>query len=300
MKQKLKSSLSRLAGAAILTSFLTAPTSAAGPAFSNLDVGTVTPGRGHIGLDIWWSDQSGKRYNPCHHSSDVYYGACVMSNVDQVSYYKVFNYRDGTNNHPLGMFIDNRNDNYCTSSAWCDPSHPNQIQHGWGQLVSGAAIEIYPYDDSGSYNPAQSQYGGVRIEVNDFDRSANSGRYSPAIGNIRLPKQGDAGTGKLNGFIKRAGKPINAGGATLDLFQNGSTLSTSTGVPVSGFSSVSVNPDGYYNLGVVPSGSYHLFVTDNATGKKIEFLQILISDRHERLDFDLTAPCFGLTGCVAQ
>ncbi len=300
MNRKLRIALSRLASAAILSSLLAAPTSAAVPEFSNLDVGTVAPGHGHIGLDIWWIDQSGKRYNPCHHSTDVYYGACVMSNVDQASYYKVFNYEDGVSNFPLGMFIDNRNENYCASPAWCDPSHPNQIQHGWARLVSGAAIEIYPYDDTGSYNPAQGQYGGVRIEVNDFNRSANSGRYSPTIGDIRLPKQGDAGTGKLNGFIKRAGPPIGAGDATLDLFQNGSTLSTSTGVPVSGFSSVSVNSDGYYNLGVVPSGSYHLFVTDNATGKKVEFLQILISTSHDRLDFDLSAPCFGHTGCITQ
>jgi hypothetical protein len=264
--------------------------------FSNIWVGKITPGRGHVGVDIWYATWREKTYNPCHHKENKSYGACAMSKDGPVSYYKVFGFNPEGTGFPHGIFIDNKGSNLCKSAAaWCDASLTD-IQHNWGRRVTGGAIEIYPYGPDGTYNPYKQDVGGVRVFVEGFPNLANGGRYSKQVGDIALPRMGDPGIGRLNGFVTENGKVVREDKrANFDFFQEGSSLKTSTGYPVHGFSSLPSNQDGYYSSGALPVGNYKLYVTDRKTSRKI-VLYLQINSPHERLDFKLDQPCFGYPG----
>ncbi len=154
--------------------------------FSNIWVGNISPGSGHAGVDIWWNGSNSSPYNPCHHSSDAYYGACIMSDSGPVSYYKIVHFAPGGNDIPFGLFIDNQDPNYCRTAPWCTNPTAQNLNHGWANLVTGAALEIYPYNAAGQYDPYTNNTGGVRVQVNDFPTFANGGRYSAQVGNIAL------------------------------------------------------------------------------------------------------------------
>lgn len=285
----------------LATAMLVAPqkTSAAyNVSFANFWIGKVTPGSGHIGVDIWWNNGGGD-YLPCQHSSDPYYDACALSNNATSSYYKVMNYTSSGSDFPYGVFIDNQNSDVCTTASWCQ-THGNTgtIHHGWATLIADGSLEIYPHI-SGSYNPAANTVGGVRVGA-EFFNFANGGRYSPNVGDISLPQLGESGVGKLNGFATYNGSSVSSNRATLDIFQEQSTWSSSTGYPVTGFSSVNNNSDGYYSSGALPSGTYKIYVTDNQTSHKIILNGVGIHSQYERLDFQLDKPCFGHPGSTCQ
>lgn len=260
--------------------------------FANFWMGKITPGSGHVGVDLWWPSGSGE-YNPCHHSNDVFYGACVLANNAQASYYKVGTYTPTTSNFPYGIFIDNQNTNTCTSAPWCtNPSAPS-FTHNWAKFLSDGSLEVYPYDGSGNYNPSGNTVGGLRIQTSFFT-FANGGRYSPNIGDIHLPKIGESGVGRMNGFATYNGGAIANNRVTLEVFQKSATRFTSTGYATTGFTVVHSNSDGYYNTGALPSGSYKIYVTDTQTGHKIILDGVNIFQIYERLDFKLEQRCFGL------
>jgi len=266
--------------------------SAADVNFTNLWVGNVSPGSGHIGVDMWWPN-GGSSYLPCHNSNDIYYGACILSNADTVSYYKVMHYAPSGTDFPFGVFVDNQNSNHCTSASWCKNKSATTINHGWARLISDISLEIYPYDSDGQYNPSGNTIGGLRIEANSFPNFSNGGRYSNNVGDISLPQLGQTNVGKLNGFVTENGVKVGKNRVSFDVFQRDRTRTSSTGYPLAGFTLVKNNSDGYYNTGPVPSGSYRIYITDTQTNHKIILDGVNIFHSHERLDFKLEQRCFG-------
>lgn len=249
--------------------------------FANVRLDHVVGGDGHIGIDIGMPN-----YTPCHNPDDPYYGACVMSKDGPKSYYKVFHFSCHGNDFPFGMFIDNQNYNVCTGQPWCRDGIPI-LYHDWGKRITWAALEIYPYD---------SVFGGVRIHVDNFDHPAHGGYYSPEIGIVQLPSSNTATSAKLNGFAYRNGAPVKEGEASFDFFQEGSTYSSTTGYPVSGFASVGTDNDGYYSSGPIYPGRYKIYIGDAAKKKKI-ITRADITRPFERLDFDLEQKCFNYREC---
>lgn len=286
-----------VAATLLITIFLTAQSAKAAydVNFSNIWVGKISPGSGYIGVDIWWPTSNGGIYNPCQNSGDAYYGACVLSNSGQTSYYKVQHYTPTSTDFPYGIFIDNQDQNYCTSASWCQNPSASTVNHGWARLITNASIEVYPIYSGGQYNAAANSVGGVRVQVS-FPNFANGGRYSNNIGNITLPQLGQPNVGKLNGFVTYDGAPVSNNRLLLEAFQEQSTLSSSTEYPVTGFAVTNSNSDGYYNLGAVPSGTYKIYITDTQTNHQIILSDVNISTTYERLDFQLQDSCFGHTG----
>ena len=260
--------------------------------FSDIWVGKVTPGSGYIGVDIWWPTSNGGIYNPCQNSGDAYYGACVLSNAGQSSYYKVQHYNSNGTDFPYGIFVDNQNQNYCTSASWCQNKTATTINHGWSRLITDASIEVYPLYSNGQYDPSHNNVGGVRVQT-DFPGFNNGGRYSNNIGDIALPQLGQPNVGKLNGFVTYKGAAVANNRFLFEAFQEQSTYSTSTGYPVTGFTSAHNDSSGYYNLGAVPAGTYKIYITDTQTGHKIILSDVSIQSTYERLDFQLEQGCFG-------
>ncbi|HSW98896.1 MAG TPA: hypothetical protein VLF71_03595 [Candidatus Saccharimonadales bacterium] len=261
--------------------------------FTNMWVGRVTPGYGYIGVDTWWPNSSGGIYNPCQNSSDPFYGACILSNSGQTSYYKVQHFTPNGTDFPYGIFIDNQNQNNCKTASWCTNKNASTFTHGWGRLVTDASIEIYPIYSNGQYNAALSSIGGVRIQTN-FPSFANGGRYSNNIGDIALPAIGQPNVGKLNGFVTYKGGPVTNNRFLFEAFQEQSTYGTSTQYPVTGFSVTSSNSDGYYNLGALPDGTYKIYITDTQNhNHKIILQNVSVRSTGERLDFQVEQGCFG-------
>ncbi|MBY0315888.1 MAG: hypothetical protein K2Q26_10235 [Bdellovibrionales bacterium] len=251
----------------VSTASLNSEDSPQGSQYANVVFGGLTEGSGHIGVDIAW-DKGDSLYNPCHHSDDIYYGACIMSSVGPVSYYKVLIFSNGSNNFPSGIFIDSENNNYCSGQSWCKTSGP-VVPHNWQNLLSYVALEIYPYGSSGGYDPRTNSHGGLRVSVNSFPQRSGSGKHSVDLGKIALPQMGHPQVGKLNGFVRSQGQAVAAERMNIDAFQTGlSTYLSSTGYPFYGFSSSPTNQDGYYTTGPVPQGTYKTYLTDNRTGKK--------------------------------
>lgn len=255
-------------------------------AFVNLPLADVQAGPAgyHIGVDVWIGD-----YVPGHHADDPFYGACVMSTVGPLSYYKVH----GPGDYPLGIFVDNENPNYCLGcaaadpcAAWCDRCTP-LMQHDWARKVTGAALEIYAHD---------ADRGGLRLSVEGFEDFANGGVYGPDLGVVTLPAYGAPGVAKLNGFAWSQGAHVGEGRLTVDLFHFGPAGATSTGYPVLGFGSTSTNKDGYYNPGPLLYGTYKTYLTDNVTMEKI-VVYLEVGQPDIGLDFDLDLPCFGQPQC---
>jgi hypothetical protein len=270
--------------------------------WANIRIGKVQPGAGHIGVDMWWPS-SGGAYVPCHHSNDPYYGSCVLSNAGQTSYYKVGNYNTSTSNFPYGIFIDNQNTNYCTSSGWCPNPGATSHNHGWGRLSSDASLEIYPYNNSSQYDPSSptSAGGGLRIQVTGFPVVANGGKYSADIGTVTLPQMGQPNVGRLNGFVRtNSGLITNNERVVLELFQHDYSMTTSTGYPAKGFVIEKNNTDGYYTTGPIPVGEYRIYATDTQTSRKIYLDFVRITSQHARIDFNTSQTCFGHPGqhCV--
>lgn len=226
-----------------------------------------------------------------------------MSNVGPVSYYKVLKFSNGSTDFPLGISIDNINSNSCNRQQPFCRATSSIIQHGWGRLVTGGSVEIYPYDANGQYNTETIQVGGLRGSVSGFPVNQNNGRNSVDLGVVTLPKVGDRNVGKLNGFVQANGQMVAEGRVTIDVFQESGTLVTSTtGAKFYGFASDSTNYGGYYTTGPVPSGSYKIYVTDNRKeSKRTISFHTNINLFGERLDFDLSAPsCFGRPSCVVE
>lgn len=257
--------------------------------FANIPLEAVIAGPGgyHAGIDI-----SLGGYVPGHHADDPYYGANVMASVGPLSYYRVV----GPGDHPFGVFINNQDTNDCTRctqgepcAAWCDDRCTEAFEHGWANRVTSASVEVYPKD---------AGYGGVRIAVGGFGHFANGGAYSASAGVVRLPRAGEPGVSKLNGFVwaTAGGAPVGDGRVTVDIFHFGPERLTSTGLPMHGFGSTHTNGDGYYRFDALFYGRHKTYVTDNVTGRK-KVVWIDLGSPDVRLDFVLDHPCFGMATC---
>jgi hypothetical protein len=243
-------------------------------------------GQGHIGVDVSLGEYPGT-YNPCHNASDAYVGACDSPG----SYYKVQRYRPGTNDFPFGIFID-------SSNAGQD--------HHWAKRMKTVYLEIYPYSipvnaplDGYRLDPGAcgcTVVGGMQVVIDDW-----KGGYSANIGQLSAPALGDSGVGKMNGFVRRGSTPLGANEVNVDWFaQDTTTTRSSTGYPVRSFASWPTNQDGYYTSGPVVNGNYKIFVTEKATGKKVECVGIKVAGVADRLDMDLSQLHYGLDSPVRQ
>jgi len=290
--------------------------------FSAINVGNITPDSGHIGVDIWWDNQTAAEgedvFNPCHHSSDsnpLYknYGACALPQAGPISYYKVQHY--GPNfggprgDFTYGIFINNTDKNNCVGAdlktvTWCvGKQSPDPLQTNWAKKVTGAAIEIYPYSSiTGYYDPATSTVGGVRATINGFPEFANGGRYSVNIGNISLPKAGDkftdgrAKVGKLTGQVTSGGIPIAKGEVQLDAFGFTDTYHSSKDFPLYGFSDINPNKEsnGMYNFGILPVGDYRIVIETKTQPKRVVTIESFkITGGDQTQNFDLSKFCLG-------
>ncbi|MGR4866234.1 hypothetical protein [Caulobacter sp. LARHSG274] len=263
--------------------------------FANIAFRGPTNGSGHIGVDIYWADHGVNDYNPCHHSNDPYYAACAMSGVGTVSYYKVAHFSGGSNDFPYGIFINNSDPNFCNGQSYCTTSNP--VVHGWGNLVNGAAVEVYPYNTNGAYDPATNTLVGLRASISGFGVLANNGRYTEDLGSVTLPQKGAVGVGALNGFVRDHGVLVGQERMKIDAFQESGNITLSTtGRAFYGFSSYHTNGGGYYTTGPVPNGRYKIYLTDTAANKKIILYRDITMDG-ERLDFELSDTCFGQSPC---
>lgn len=242
-------------------------------------------GSGHIVVDLLL-EKNGQGYNPCHNSSDSYYNAC------DGGVYKVARFSSSSNDFPYGIFVDNSN---------------NSSSHFWARRVGAVFLEIYPYSvsvpsnldgyrlDPGACNC--TVYGGFQVIINDW-----KGGYSANIGKLQATSLSDPDVGRLNGFIRRSGTPVEQGDVNIDWFgQDKSYGRSSAGYPVYSFASWPTNNDGYYTSGPVLKGNYHIYVLDkgpNQQGpnRKVECVGIATKGSSDRLDMELSQPHFGLDG----
>jgi len=274
-------------------------------AWANVHLGKVHGGNGHIGLDLILPGD----YTPQHNTDgrEAFYGANCMANSGWASYYKVEGFSaDGSNTFSHGIFIANEDTNICfNADAQLTPNCASTlksnntplIKHNWANKLIAVALEMYPADTA--------TYGGVRIGVGSFENYSNGGVYSPYLGDVNLPKAGDPRVGRMNGFFFKDGQPFTGNGRSggFEAFQEGSTWTTSTGFPVSGFSAVGTNSDGYYSTSPLPKGRYKTYVTmvdktadgSSKTRKIIVYLDV--NTFNDRPDFHYERPCFGWGNC---
>ena len=275
------------------TEFASETPKPAGTFFTAVNFEGVMAGEGHIGVDITWPMNGKSHYNPCHEQNgghDINYGACVMAAVGPVSYYSVVNYfENGTNNFPLGIFVNSWDKNQCRGQPWCKNTGA-YVEHGWSSLVAEVALEIYP---------KSKFYGGLRTSITSFPHNANGGRYSNPIGKIALPNElGNSAT--LNGFITFMGGRVDSKRVSLDFFQEGGDFAVSTtGHRFFSFASTNTNDEGYYNSGILMPGRYKIYVTDKGFNKKWIFHRD-IRQKGELINFELNAHCFGQQPCEAE
>lgn len=243
-------------------------------------VAAIKGGRGHIGIDHILGN-----YSPGNNHLDPFYGANVMSKDGCASYYRVESFSPEGTSFPYGIFIGNVDRNMCSGQPWC--TGPEILVHNWANRLTQAHLEIYSEDP---------RYGNAAIWASNFSLFANGGAYSEDLGVIHLPDGAntspDPRTGvyqvaKLNGFVfTREGVAVPAGRMTIHMW-GATQQTTSTGVPLEGFASMSNVEGGYYNSGWLYPGLYRCMVFDNSTGQKLKDFQAHILRPFERIDFTL-------------
>jgi len=155
------------------------------PAQVNFDIGMqadaacATDSTGCIFTGGHW------QYFPCGNESDPVYGGCVSAQGDDSHYYKEFS---ATSDISHGISIDNTN---------------YGVLHHWALRVDRADLEVYGAD--------KTNVGDARVIVTGFSvplEGDPDGVRSAALGNINLPKTGDAHTGRLAGYVTYNGTPL--------------------------------------------------------------------------------------------
>ncbi len=239
--------------------------------FAALDIDGIAAGpeRVQVGVDLVLGGNplGGRRtaYLPCQsrdadgHPDDPYFAACQTG-----AYYRFLTARS----FPHGIFLANEEEG---------------LRHLWAQRVVTSALEIYPriVQRDASGNPVRDAQGRevllpdvtgfgrvrlgttmrrVRGRVEDaFPVRANGGSYTKPVGEVRLPRAGDPGVGKVNGYALRDdGSPGVRGEFHLSLFQRAAPgFRSSKGFPVASFGAGdNTNDKGYYTSGLLRRGVY--------------------------------------------
>jgi hypothetical protein len=247
-------------------------------------------------------------YNPCgdHRTDETWdqdwaYPSCAtphdVFNPTQpgfASYYTTARWRaDGSDDWPLGIFINNQDDCHDVSGYWCDPETTPPYVHNWGKKVTEIALEVYPDDP---------QVGGVRLSQACCSHAANGGWYTTegGVGDIALPNIADANAGKINGYVF-SGNAIAEGRVKIDAFQTGdATAFTSQNIEMYGFSSTANHAEftsgqAYWTTKAMFDGDYFIYFTDanhDTTRKVVLYIEDFSGDDNY-LQIDLDEPCFG-------
>lgn len=224
-----------------------------GPAQVNVVIGIDTPTCNDNGGPAC----SGAAYYPCAQDVDPVRGGCQ----DLTGYhYKVY-----TQNQSIspGIRIGNFDTDVRTGA---------QVNHNWARRVTRVPLEIYAQD------PAQ-EYGNVRLVVTGFTvpyegDPANQVR-SASTGVIPMPRTGDAGVGRIAGYVTNAGTPIycaTAQGCRVNInyfAHNTGVHKTGSGnFDVAGFGgSYPQSASGYHTTRPLWDGTYDIVVKDNSTGR---------------------------------
>jgi hypothetical protein len=235
-------------------------------AFTNIDWSTVRDGDGKpmkeggvVGVDFALGQPGGPAlYSPCSNSADPYNSNCMNPGHAGSYMYAKNWYADGSTNFPTGLFIAN---SFRRSSCAAPCSHL------WGQRVARVDVEIYAkkpmltetVTDTSMVRPRFAQTSAV------FTRHANGGTYGPPIGEIRLLRLGQRGTASLKGKVTRGLVPVLEGEASVRLFQQDSTMSSSTGQPLQSFATPNTDILGRYDTGALYAGTYLIRVLDNGS-----------------------------------
>jgi hypothetical protein len=191
--------------------------------------------------------------------------------------------------------------------AWWDGSgnmlRPLDVkdQDASGRPLTQLRYEFYPKPtpktNEDTYDPYTVDVGGAHVERN------RGGSGWQAVGTVPLPRIGDRFGGfRADGKILSS-SPVPDGRVGYDLFQVGyfypdsgpALPTTSNGAEVAAFAS-SGSRGTKWSAGVTWPGTYTIFVTDTATGNKIQAFTEIFPGRVPTLDLD--AICFGFDTCT--
>jgi len=184
-----------------------------------------------------------------------------------------------------------------------------------GPLYDPAAtivrIEFYPHDADGCsgddpeqdcywevYDPFDENHGGIAIQI---ERTADG--LPNDLGPVHLATPGDAWGGfPIVGSVVDAG-PVTSGRVSIDAFQIPCSWhetcapvpTNAQGTSFGAFGTLTTTGD-TWSTAIGWPGRYTIFLTDNATGRRIQGFDDLAPGSIP--DIDLGAPCFGLDRCV--
>lgn len=281
----------------------------------NFDGVAAGPERVQVGVDLvlGGNPRGGlpQAYLPCQSRGldglpdDPFYAACQTG-----AYYRFLT----ASRFPRGIFLGTEEEG---------------LRHLWGQRVVTSALEIYPRllerDENGAVvldaqgrevlRPDVTVYGRVRIgttmrrregRIEDaFPVRANAGSYTRRVGEVSLPRAGEPGVGRINGYATRAdGTPGVRGEFHMSVFQRpDGSYRSSAGYPIASFGAGdNTNDKGYYTSGILRPGTYdgnavryRLDADGRATRTPELHLRFTIRAPVPRLDFDLDAPDLGLS-----
>jgi hypothetical protein len=250
--------------------------------FANLRVtGVDTAPSGHVGVDLFLGADD---YAPCFNPAESKAQACALA---PPSYYDVRRWSPAGSDFAGGIFVPNR------EPARDDPSQT--VTHGFADKARRARVEVYPYGPGGTFDPYTQDYGGVAFWIEPLSTVANGGVYSPAIGTVRLPRKGQPGVGRLSGAIRsNPANPLADSRFNWQVFQTGSTSTTSAGYPQGAFS-LAESKGVTWTTGYVYDGEYIVFVEDTVLGNKVSAVVSVSGDT--TFDLDADAACFGFDTC---
>jgi hypothetical protein len=166
-----------------------------------------------------------------------------------------------------------------------------------GRALTQLRYEFYPKPtpktNEDTYDPYTVNVGGAHVEANG----------TQSIGTVRLPQIGDQNGGFRADGVVVSSTPVPDGRVGYDLFQVGYSTPdsgpplplTDTGAEMAAFASAG-NRGNKWSAGVVWPGTYTVFITDGATGRKIQGFTEIFPGRVPTIDLDAT--CFGLDTCT--
>ena len=266
-------------------------------AFTNMNIkkptladGSPIPVKGIVGVDFALAD----KYRPCGNADDPYNGACLNPG-NPGSYLRSHSWAagDGGTDYGAGIFVGNFSRRQ---------SCPQPCEHFWGQRVQRIDVEFYPRSFNSSTGKDETNSNYVRARTAsfgpEFTQKANGGTYTPAYGTVPLPRLGESGTSRLAGFITRNGVAVAAGGASVRIFQEGSTGKTSGGKALQAFATPNTaGNNGFYGTGAIYSGNYTIRVVDQSTKKCLRFKDVNLTTT-SRIDWRLEQRGFGRAGSL--
>jgi hypothetical protein len=188
---------------------------------------------------------TGSYYYPCANPSDNYYNACSIG-----GYYKVVQVTP-TSGLQYGLPINNQDTNPTTGTTYT---------HYWSQRIVVTNLEITGTD-------AAKVYGNARMTMSNFsfpyEGDPTHQMRTASTGVIPLPTAGAAGSGRVAGYVRRNGVPVNTV-VNLDYFGHTDTQHTTSANSwiVYGFAGAKTDTSGsgYYTTRPTWNGHYDVYV----------------------------------------